>query len=214
MQKFLVLLLVAAFAFISMPAMAQAPAADKSIDFYGQVYFWTGYEKNDKKVSNSANPDNPAKDAGYEQTDLSWKIEYPVTRFGARFKQGDFKANVEINTGDTDGKVMNYRQWWGEHTFTGLGGLRLLIGHTYAPTYVPAYVNDRGGLNGYAGSFTLTANRTSMIRLTMPAGPGNVMLAFIKPSETTPDGYSSTANYLQCPYPKIEAVYNLDMKAG
>ena len=38
MRKYLVLLLVAAFAFVAMPAMAQAPAAapDKSFEVYGE----------------------------------------------------------------------------------------------------------------------------------------------------------------------------------
>jgi len=227
MRKYLVILLVAAFAFVAMPAMAQAPApAAKTVDFYGQVWFGTWMEKNDKEVVQGASAVSgqyPTKDAGYKSQDLFWSIDVPVTRLGARFKQGDFAANVEICTYDySAGAATGYRQWWGEETFPSLGGLKLLIGHAYTPTYVPAYAMQQGGLNSYAGSFTLTGSRTSQVRFTVPTGAiGNVMVAFVKPSESLPStataAWSNTAfaltnYYYQMPYPKVEAVYNLDIK--
>jgi len=228
MRKYLVLLLVAAVALIAVPAMAQAPAPapEKTVTLFAEVWFQAWYDQYDKDNSKAMTDKNGKKVESYRA--LSWGVDETVTRFGARFKQGNMAGAVVLNTSTNYAGGQHYREWWGEYDF---GMFKFFFGHAYTITYQPAYMQARGGQNGFAGSTTFTANREDHMKVTVPLGvAGTVALAGVEPYSSKNNlGASGTFNFptvvgspaaqaaitgytVQYKMPKIEALYNYVLK--
>jgi len=224
MRKYLVLLLVAAVAFFAVPAMAQAPAApEKAVSFFAEVWYQAYWDQKDKDASGIKDKDGKAVE---QYRSLSWGLDTTVTRVGMRVKQGDFSgavvlnANTNVVAGDNS---PHYREFWGEYNF---GMFSFFFGHAYTITYQPAYMQARGGQNGFAGSTTFTANRSDHMKVTVPLGAaGTVAIAAVEPfkedasytTAPTANGPTQTNGsvtvYQQYKQPKFEALYNYVLKA-
>lgn len=188
MKKLAILLFAAAFVCGAvLPAMAQ----DKSVSLYGAVYFNTYWQDRDKEVTGT----------GYDDTDLTWDIDEGDTRFGANFKAGDIAAQVEIRPDSTS--IM--RQWWGQWDF---GAGKLLIGHTWLPTFIPADAAPRGP---YAVGHIPSNVRSRQIQLAFPVGNGTLKVAAVKPNDGGAiTGFTSVDT--DTTIPRLEAQY--DIKFG
>jgi len=167
MKKLFVLsiaaLLLVAF---SIPAMA----ATKTVTFYGNVRMWTAITKDSKEATAT----------GYSDTDTWWGMDTANSRFGAKFKQGDISANVEIRPNNGS----YYRQWWGAWNF---GPGTILIGQTWSPLFLAGATSnsmDRYGLSGSYGDMWGSL-RQPMIELTVPFSMGKFVLALVSPNTTT-----------------------------
>jgi len=255
MQKYLVVLLVAAVALLAVPAMAQAPAPAKTVDFYAQIWWDAFYEKDDARTPSGPYRD-PSQDQtyynkkqqGFETKDFSWGVDPIATRLGVNFKQDNLTGKYEIRPFGDGGNAnligvpkwsSTLREAWAQYEFKDVAGIKVLLGQTYCPLYLPIYTMAQGGMNTWAGDLR-PEDRTPMLQVQVPTGEiGSVKVALIRPNQAkiassldtkgTKSGYAviggivydnySTApvtyfDYYSNPFPKVEAAYNLKMTAG
>jgi len=175
------LILVSAVALVV--AFTVPAAAD--VSFYGNVRMSSFWESFDPDV------------AGVDSTsDLLWDLDAGSSRFGAKFKDGDVGANVEIRPVSTS----IFRQWNGTWDF---GGGTLLIGQAWSELFscVSSSVCE-GGFSGGRGD-TFGSLRIPQIAVHL----GSLHIATATPTKANLLGGNSTATI-----PKIEASYGL--KAG
>ncbi len=165
MRKLLVLLAAVAFVVaFTVPAIA----ADKSVSFYGQVWFDTFLEDDSKEYNTGYT---------FDDSDLRWDLnDNGTSRFGAKFKWDSMTANIEIRPLSAS----MYRQWWGSWNF---GGGSLLVGHTWSPLYANATITNQSHAGGTAGGygFWVGSLRQAQIRLTM----GGLTVALVEPSASS-----------------------------
>ena len=155
MRKLFVILAVAVLAFaFTVPARAE-------VSFYGFIRFATYM----KDVSKEAAPGG-----AFDDSDLVWKMDDGDSRFGARFKNGDFSATVELRP-RSDALE---RQWNAAWNF---GAGTLSIGHMWSPEFscITGSGYGPGTLGGY-GDPGCTV-RDDMIQLSI----GGLKLALVAP---------------------------------
>jgi hypothetical protein len=179
MRKLLILVsAVALVVGLTLPA-----AAD--VNFYGNVRMSTFWESFDPDVAGADTV-----------SDLTWNLDDGSSRFGARFKDGDIGANVEIRPRSAS----VYRHWNGTWNW---GGGTLLIGQAWSETFSCVSSSTcEGGLGGGRGD-TYGSLRIPQVAVHL----GSLHIAGAAPNKANLAGGTSTTSI-----PKIEASYGL--KAG
>ncbi len=186
------------FGFAVTAAMADA-------DLYGSIRFRTYWVDKDEGYGGGGYSTNPG--IAYDDEDLDWRIGY-LSRWGVNYQSGNIRANVELDTRDSDGDEgsaelgdVRVRHIWGEWDF-GMG--KLMIGQNFNPctVYASQIGYYSGGLQPFHGT-GLKYFRTSQIRLTFD----NFMIAFLTPDTDQDYGLSDTDTTL----PRIEARYSMKL---
>jgi len=188
-KLFLILAVVALAVAFTVPARAD-------VNFYGFIRFQT-YMKDVSKEATALKL--------FDDSDLVWKMDDGDSRFGARFKSGDFSANVELRP-RSDALE---RQWNASWNF---GAGTLSIGHMWSPEFSciagSAYIP--GTLGGY-GDPGCTV-RDDMVQLSI----GGLKLALVTPRTAgfgkTGGGDQSVTGFTDtdASLPKIAAAYSLN----
>jgi len=178
-KLFLILAVVALAVAFTVPARAE-------VSFYGHILYQTYMVDRSKEVTGT----------NFSDKDLVWRMEDGDSRFGARFKDGDFSANVELRP-RSDALE---RQWNASWNF---GSGTLSIGHMWSPEFScitgAAYVP--GSLGGY-GDPGCTV-RADMIKLSI----GGLNVALVEPYDLGGIAYAETDTSL----PKLTASYSLNV---
>jgi hypothetical protein len=186
MRKLFVILAVVALA-VTFTAPAKA-----EVSFYGHILMLTYI------LDSSADYNNFNNGWNFSDSDTVWRMDDGDSRFGARFKSGDFSANVEIRP-RSDALERQWNASWNFGTGT------LSIGHMWSPEFScitgAAYVP--GILGGY-GDPGCTV-RADMVKLTM----GALQVALVEPYDARAPvtGFGDTDTSL----PKIVASYTLNV---
>ena len=183
-KLFLILAVVALAVTFTVPARAE-------VSFYGHILYLTYMQNSSDEYNLDTNGWN------YSDSDLVWRMDDGDSRFGARFKSGDFSAAVELRP-RSDALE---RQWNASWNF---GAGTLTIGHGWSPEFSciggAAYVP---GLLGAYGDPGCTV-RADMIKLSM----GALQVALVEPYDgavVTGGGDTDTS------LPKLVASYVLNV---
>jgi hypothetical protein len=191
------MILLIAAAYIAVSVMPAAAASD--VSFYGQSWFATWWDKTDGTSNGTT----------FDDTAMTWQTDgAQVSRFGARFKDGPMSGLVEIGLGN--GAGIRTRHIYGEYDF---GGFKLLVGQTYAKSFLPTLYGARGGQGTYRGEASI-GTRTPMIRARFNAGPGELAISALTPTVTTyPAGFAAAfVEDIDSTMPRLEIAY--DVKFG
>jgi len=179
-KLFLILAVVALAVTFTVPARAE-------VSFYGHILQLTYMIDASKEFTGT----------NYSDKDLVWRMDDGDSRFGARFKSGDFSANVEIRP-RSDALERQWNASWNFGTGT------LSIGHMWSPEFSciggAAYVP--GLLGGYGDPGC--TGRADMIKLAV----GGLQVALVEPY----DGWAVTGGGdTDTSLPKLVASYTLNV---
>ncbi|MFZ7112318.1 MAG: porin [Desulfatiglandales bacterium] len=181
-----------------------AEASDKLVTVYGSVRMDTWWVDRSKEKAGG----------DFDDSDLLWDQDMGSSRFGAKFKTGDIKAQVEIRPRDRDKgngtQNETLRQWWGAWNF---GKGELLIGQAYVPCYAKiSNVSLEGGTIATQYGDFVSTSRTPMMQLSFPFSVGTLKMAALKPSDKGADTVVKGTRDTDITLPKFEASF--DFKFG
>jgi len=200
MRKLFILLGVVALAVaFTVPARAE-------VSFYGHILFETYIQDASEEYFHPA-----FKTSNFADDDLLWRMNDGDSRFGARFKSGDFGAWVELRpryegsatSSWPDGDINGERVWEASWMF---GPGTLSIGHSWSPEFscVTGAAFNPGILGGY-GDPGCTV-RADMVKLSF----GALTVALIEPfTRAGVRGY--TEDDVDTTLPKIAGSYVLNV---
>jgi len=153
-------------------ALMLAPAVfavEKTVNFYGSARVATFVESRDSEWLHN-NGDS------WSDSDTTWDKEDWTSRFGANFALGNVTGKVEIRPND-GGYV---RHWYGAWNF---GGGTLVVGRTWAPTFVGLYGSNIAG--NYWGDFDMAGSlRPDGLQVWIPVGGGTLKIGAFTPNTT------------------------------
>jgi hypothetical protein len=167
MRKLILLCVLAAL--LLAPAVF---AVEKTVNFYGSARVATFVESKDSEYLHNTGD-------SWSDSDTTWDKEDWTSRFGANFSMGNVTGNVEIRPND-GGYV---RHWYGAWDF---GGGTLVVGRTWAPTFVGLTSSNLAG-NYWGPGDIVGSLREDGLQVWIPVGNGTLKIAALAPALSTHD---------------------------